>query len=170
MNAEAHPQNRRKSRAGEHLLLSTLSRSRGPTFSLCGFVLGTVFFFLVVSGLGCTPPASRQQSDDGSSLGLRKELGADGQLQAAVKKAEADLRTAESRFGPDAAETGFAVNTIGMLYKASGQYGRAKPLLERALAICEKSYGADHPNTAISYNNLALLLKTQGHYAAAEPL
>lgn len=170
MNAEAHPQNRRKSRASEHLLLSTLSRSRGPTFSLCGFVLGTIFFVLVVSGLGCAPPASQQQSDEGSIPGLRKELGAEGQLQAAVKKAEADLGTAERRFGPDAAETGFAVNTIGMLYKASGQYEKAKPLLERALAICEKSYGADHPNTAISYNNLALLLKTQGDYAAAEPL
>ena len=91
-------------------------------------------------------------------------------MQAAVKKAEADLRAAESRFGPDAEKTGFAVNAIGMLYKASGQYDKAEPLLKRALAICEKHYGADHPNTAISYNNLALLLKTQGDYAAAEPL
>lgn len=134
------------------------------------FSCAAVCLLCVMCAEGCSASPPKQHGDEEGILSLRKELGAGEQLREALRKAEADLKAAESRFGPDAGETGFAVNTLGMLCKASGQYDKAEPLLNRALAICKKTYGIDHPNTAISYNNLALLLKTQGKYAAAEPL
>jgi len=159
-----------EARVRKYVLPSARTRSPSAMRHLNGFSIVMVSFFCIVSAAGCSASPPQQQGDEDGIIGLSRDLGAEGQLQAAVKKAQADLTAVESRFGPDAEETGFAVNRLGMLYKANGQYDKAEPLLKRALAMCKKSYGRDHPNTALSYNNLALLLKTQGKYAAAEPL
>ena len=93
-----------------------------------------------------------------------------GDYATAASFAEATLTLVTSAFGPDAAETAAALNSLASSYQSLARYLEAEPLFRRAIEIGETVLGKDHPRVAASYNNLALLLEDQGKYDQAEPL
>src|SRR6516162_7977435 len=93
-----------------------------------------------------------------------------GDYATAASFAEATLALVTSAFGPDAAETAAALNSLASSYQSLARYLEAEPLFRRAIEIGETVLGKDHPRVAASYNNLALLLEDQGRYDQAEPL
>ena len=61
-------------------------------------------------------------------------------------------------------------NNLAELYKANGEYKKARPLLLKALKIWKEVWGEEHLNTATCYNNLANLYRFMGNYDEAESL
>jgi len=72
--------------------------------------------------------------------------------------------------GEDHEDYGVALNNLGELYRARGDYSAAEEYLRRALELWRKKYGETHPAYASSLNNLALLYVEKGDAAAAEQL
>ncbi len=62
------------------------------------------------------------------------------------------------------------LNSLGVLYKALGDYKAAEPLYKQASEIKKKELGENHPEYASSLENLGILYKALGDYKAAEPL
>ena len=56
------------------------------------------------------------------------------------------------------------------MYRASGRYGEASPLMKRGMAMAEQVLGPEHPALANGFNELALVYMAQGQYREAEPL
>src|SRR5262245_39970578 len=63
-----------------------------------------------------------------------------------------------------------ALNHLAVLYRVTGDYLRAEPLIMRALAIQEKALGPEHPDVAIALTTLALLYDEKGDATRALPL
>jgi len=63
-----------------------------------------------------------------------------------------------------------SVNNLAALYRSTGAYAQAEPLLRQAMEIVKKALGEHHPNYASSLNNLGLLYHEMGDYAQADPL
>jgi len=110
-------------------------------------------------------PRNAQYSQRAGELAHRM-----GDYATAAAFQETTLNLVTSAFGPDAAETAAAMNSLASPYQSLARYTEAEPLIRRAIEIAEKVFGKDHPNVAGYYNNLALLLGDQGKYHQAEPL
>jgi CHAT domain-containing protein/Tfp pilus assembly protein PilF len=63
-----------------------------------------------------------------------------------------------------------ALNVLGELNRAAGNYERAETFLRRSLALTEQQKGADDPALGAPLNNLATLYYETGDYAKALPL
>ena len=61
-------------------------------------------------------------------------------------------------------------NTLGEVYRALGQSGKAEQLHRNARSLLERTRGAKHRDVAVSLNDLALVLRDQGMLAEAEAL
>jgi CHAT domain-containing protein/tetratricopeptide (TPR) repeat protein len=72
--------------------------------------------------------------------------------------------------GPEHPDVATSLHNLAEVYKATGAYALAEPLMQRALVIREKVLGPEHPDVATSLHNLAELYKATGAYAQAEPL
>ena len=68
--------------------------------------------------------------------------------------------------GEEHPATATALNNLGFLVQAIGEYPAAFPYMEQALAI-RKDLGEDDPDTALSFNNLGILLHAIGDFATA---
>ena len=66
--------------------------------------------------------------------------------------------------------TAVSYDNLALVYKAQGEYEKAKLLYEKSLRIREKILGEEHLDTATSYNNLAGVYETQGEYEKAKLL
>ena len=89
---------------------------------------------------------------------------------ASAKLARRAVGITEKILGLDHPVVATSLNNLALLFKDTGDYAGARPLLERALAIREKALGPNHPYVASSLNSLALLFKDTGDYAGARPL
>jgi CHAT domain-containing protein len=72
--------------------------------------------------------------------------------------------------GPEHQKVAESLGNLGNLYRKTGAYARAEPLLRRALAIRKKALGQGHPKIARSLSDLAGLYSATGAYAKAEEL
>ena len=63
-----------------------------------------------------------------------------------------------------------ALNNLGDVLQAQGDFAGARALFERALRIGEATLGAEHPAVATYANNLGGVLRAQGDYAGARAL
>ena len=61
-----------------------------------------------------------------------------------------------------------SLNSLGNLYRATGEPAAAEPLYRRALAILESTRDPGHPDLAQSFNSLGLVLLAEARYAEAE--
>ena len=80
------------------------------------------------------------------------------------------LKQTEAEHGNADNEYATSLNNLAAIYRNSGRYDAAEPLLEEALSVHRRILGADHPAMATSLNNLAGLYDARGRYAEAEPL
>src|SRR5439155_693649 len=80
-----------------------------------------------------------------------------GKFNEAIPIAQGAMELSEKALGPDHPDTASALNNLGELYRATGDYAKAEPLYQRALKIYEQALGPDHPDTATLLSNLALL-------------
>src|SRR5262249_25489596 len=62
------------------------------------------------------------------------------------------------------------LNTLAMLYEATGNYGKALPLFEQARDLRRKLLTENHPDYADSLSSLALLYESMADYGKALPL
>ena len=62
------------------------------------------------------------------------------------------------------------LNNLGNIYRATGDYDRAREFHERALDIRRKTLGEEHPDVAQSLNNLATVYQNIGDYERAREL
>jgi CHAT domain-containing protein/tetratricopeptide (TPR) repeat protein len=98
------------------------------------------------------------------------KLTKEGQYASAIPIAQKAVALSENTLGPLHPVTATALNTLGKLYRITGDYAKAEPLLQRGLAIREKTLGPEHPDTANSLHNLGALFYVRGLYSKAELL
>jgi CHAT domain-containing protein/tetratricopeptide (TPR) repeat protein len=100
-----------------------------------------------------------------------------GQVGPALEKTRQALLVRErlypqSEFPQGHPELAEALNAMGVLIQALGNYGGARGYLQRALAMNEAIYPKEryprgHPDVARGLNNLGILLQNQGDYGGA---
>ncbi|MGO8944244.1 MAG: tetratricopeptide repeat protein [Syntrophobacteraceae bacterium] len=77
---------------------------------------------------------------------------------------------ARRSLGEEHPEFGSCISNLGLIYKTTGKYGLAEPLLKQSLEISRKVYGENDPDFVTSLNNLASLYSDTCRYAEAEAL
>jgi CHAT domain-containing protein/tetratricopeptide (TPR) repeat protein len=128
-------------------------------------LMGTTLLMLVAMA-----PSAAQQTDLNTIYKRIGELYDAGDYPAALAEAERYEAAVKARFGVNRADYGAALNNLGMVYEAQGNYADAEGLYKRALAIYEKARGAEHPDVAQVLNHLAIVYYDQGKYTDAEGL
>src|SRR5262249_5001055 len=73
----------------------------------------------------------------------------------------------EKVYGPEAAGTAVALQSLGNVYVKMGQPDAAEPLLRRALKIRRELIGGDHAFAASGYSDLASVSLARGDWSAA---
>ncbi|MEW5723389.1 MAG: tetratricopeptide repeat protein [Thermodesulfobacteriota bacterium] len=119
---------------------------------------------MLLIGFGCAPVAAPV------AQGNVAELYNQGRYAEAIPLAEQELAGLEKSKGRGSPEAAAAMNMLGLLYHAVGDFDRAEPLLKRALAVRQRTYGLEDHRTAETMNNLALVYEAEGDFARAEPL
>ena len=119
----------------------------------------------------------RERSEEIDAAPLSKSLGILGVLLlnkndfvAARSVFERLVAVDEKRFGPEAKETGWAINKLAQSIARTGDYAASKPHFERALEIQEKVFGLEHPEVASTLNDFGLTTHYMGEYPAARKL
>ncbi|MFI6396431.1 tetratricopeptide repeat protein [Nonomuraea sp. NPDC050540] len=112
--------------------------------------------------------------DTATTARLLNQTGAFLEDQGAISRAVACFGRAHTSFGRvlgvDHPSTLASRNNLAYAYRASGDWGRAIPLLEATLADYERVLGVDHPDTLTSRNNLAYAYRASGDRGRAIPL
>ena len=104
------------------------------------------------------------------------KLGREGKYAEAIPLAERALALAEQLDKLDLPPqmkislVPGALNVLGEMNRAAGNYERAESLFRRALALSEQQKGMDDPALGAPLNNLATLYYQTGDYAKALPL
>jgi tetratricopeptide (TPR) repeat protein len=110
--------------------------------------------------------------DEASYILLR--LGRYCYHRARYREAQIYLRDAlhhcEQKTGERHLEMAQALNSLGLLYKAQGNYTQAEEVYVRALTIREQALGTRHLLVAESLNNLGFLYTEQARYQEAKGL
>jgi len=83
-----------------------------------------------------------------------------------VAKQASDL--AQQIFGPEDIRTSDSLTSVGEIYLAQSQYGKAEKSYRQALGIAEAVHGKDSPEIAQALLNLGLVKRKQNRYAEAE--
>ncbi|MFY9555630.1 MAG: CHAT domain-containing tetratricopeptide repeat protein [Blastocatellia bacterium] len=124
-----------------------------------------------VLGLSTQGDAQNASVQDARQLISRaQELMRSDRFDEALVLAERVLGIAEKLYDPEHPEVASAIQFIGEISAAKGDYSRAEPLYKRALAIRAKRFGAEDLWVASSLHSLAKLYLNKGDYARAEPL
>ena len=114
---------------------------------------------------------ARAQADDLKALDNQaQQLFQAGKYTEAMPVAERALKLAEHQRGPNDISVGYALNTLGRIYRQNGRFVDAEKSFGRALAIKRKVLGPNHHETLASLENLAETYASEGRYAEAEPL
>jgi tetratricopeptide (TPR) repeat protein len=97
----------------------------------------------------------------------------EGKYREAEPLAARALKLLRKRLGSKNLMVVPAMNRLGLVYLAKGDFARAGPLFEEALAACEELRAAGAPpvvNTSLSQtlNNLAILNRHEGNFPRAE--
>jgi serine/threonine-protein kinase len=87
----------------------------------------------------------------------------------ALEHAEAAVRGFSAEVGPNAPETLWSRNLLGLVYWDLGRTEEAEPLLERVVADAMSRLGPEHRTTIDAVTNLGLVIRAQGRPADAEP-
>jgi tetratricopeptide (TPR) repeat protein len=93
---------------------------------------------------------------------LALTLSAQGKNSEAESVLKQGLVIDEKVLGPDNAEVGNLLNSMGTIYFFQGRYSEAEPLYLRALTIDENAFGPDHPADGVVLNNLGTLYHNWG--------
>jgi CHAT domain-containing protein len=99
-----------------------------------------------------------------------KECIKNGEYKTGIIYGEKSLKEAERLFGKNDTIYAECCNDLGSLYRKTGLYDKAEPLLKRALNIRKKVKGEDNFEYASSLNNLALLYKETNRLYDAEEM
>jgi CHAT domain-containing protein len=105
------------------------------------------------------------------ALGFMNE----GKYREAEPLAARSLELLRKRLGSKNLMVVPAMNRLGLVYMAKGDFARARPLFEEALAVCEELRVAGappviHTSLSQSLNNLAILNRYEGNFPRAEQL
>jgi CHAT domain-containing protein/tetratricopeptide (TPR) repeat protein len=93
-----------------------------------------------------------------------------GNYEEALARCIETCELARSSLGEEHPEFGSCISNLALIYKTTGKYGLAEPLLKQSLEISRKVYGENDPDFVTSLNNLATLYSDTGRYAEAETL
>lgn len=78
------------------------------------------------------------------------------------------MRIQEKALGKESQQYAISGNTLGSIYTALGEFGKAEPLLLETKATRAKLVGRKHPDYGRVLNNLGLLYYHKGNYGQAE--
>jgi CHAT domain-containing protein len=116
-------------------------------------------------------PAQRKQWAQAYALSARVvALYGRGRAREAVRLARQARDQYKAALGEKHPAYATSLNNLAMLYRAMGDYARARPLYEQARDLHKAALGEKHPLYALSLNNLAALYQDMGDYARARPL
>lgn len=99
-----------------------------------------------------------------------KECIKNGEYKTGIVYGEKSLKEAERLFGKNDTIYAECCNDLGSLYRKTGLYDKAEPLLKRALNIRKKVKGEDNFEYASSLNNLAIFYKETNRFYDAEEM
>jgi tetratricopeptide (TPR) repeat protein len=137
-------------------------------------VRGCVLIVSVLSLLANLPAVAAPGSNDVAKLLALEHkmdrLYSDRKFKEALLVAQEGLALTEQAFGPDHTQTASSAFTLGRIYKALEDYGKAEELFQRSLKINEKALNPNHRQVASELNNLAELYVAIHQYAKAEVL
>ncbi|MEW6348914.1 MAG: CHAT domain-containing protein [Thermodesulfobacteriota bacterium] len=124
---------------------------------------------MVAAMLVCSVATAKEKGWTDLNMQVAKHYFA-GDDAKALSAAQTALKAAESRFGPDHPFVASALNDLGALHKARGDYSTAEKCYSGAVAILEKA--ADAPPSAVAHpmTGLADVLLAQGKYSEAAGL
>ncbi len=126
--------------------------------------------FLLLFTIGPALSSGTTADDPSHTIKQIDELRRQGKLRAATGLAIGLVRDTEKRFGPDDPNTARVLFTLGNLYRFSGDYVQAEPLLRRALSILEKARGGHGSLLVRTLVITAMVYNSTGRHAEAEPL
>ncbi len=137
--------------------------------NLCRFI--PVMIFLIAMAILPVFSSGQETGDFQDNIDQIDRLRKQGKVNSAFDLAIKLVAECEKTFGPDHPNTARALMILGNLYRISGNYTQAEPLLRRSLAIIEKTrHGGNRGQTARLLEILAMLYNSTGRYADAEPL
>ena len=122
---------------------------------------------LVILPLFLTQTSHSQENDLKKIENLSQKVGGlykQKRFAEAIPLAEEILAVLRKELGPEHPETAQALNNLGELYRAVGDYSKAEMLFKEALSIGEKTLGPEHPGVAIILKNMAGLYKSIGYH------
>ncbi|MCU0461009.1 MAG: CHAT domain-containing protein [Bacteroidales bacterium] len=122
---------------------------------------------LIITGFAFGPLFS--QTFEELSLKVSESF-SKGDITGAVELAGKAILQAEKESGREHHNYIEATGILGLLYKQTGQYDKAEPLLKEALEIARKIPGTDQADFATALNNLAAFYFDTGIYDKAETL
>ncbi|MGA2401542.1 MAG: tetratricopeptide repeat protein [Syntrophobacteraceae bacterium] len=93
-----------------------------------------------------------------------------GNYEEALAHCIETCEVARRELGEEHPEFGSCISNLALLYKMTGRYSLAEPLLKQSLEISRKVYGENDPDFVTSLNNLANFYSDTGSYAEAETL
>ncbi len=93
-----------------------------------------------------------------------------GKYDEALRHGLMTCEHARRYVGEEHVEFESCLNNLALIYKATGQYSQAEPLLKQSLEISRKTLGENDPDFVIGLNNLANLYADMGRYNEAEAL
>ena len=133
---------------------------------------------IVVLAVGASNNGNAADEQDKKAIAEAKELDKKanelfdaGNYDEALPLAQKSLEIKEKELGKGHPEVAVSLNSLAMIYHATGKYGDAELLYKRALDIREKTADNKHPeDVAESLNNLAALYRAKARYSEAEPL
>jgi len=93
-----------------------------------------------------------------------------GHYEGAETMARAALALHRRLFGPEAGETGSALNDLGIALWKQRKLAEAEAAYEESLAIRRKQFGNEHADVAATLNNLGAVYRRQKKLAESEGL
>ncbi|HLL53000.1 MAG TPA: CHAT domain-containing tetratricopeptide repeat protein [Myxococcaceae bacterium] len=135
------------------------------------FVRGLLLILLNAACATVPPSGDPRLLEARRAFDEARQLQKEGRYSPAVPPAERALALTEGALGKsDPLELARRLDLLGTLYRQTGDFARAGPLLERALVLREATLGPRHPEVARSLHSLAHLFRDVGGYNKAEAL
>jgi CHAT domain-containing protein/tetratricopeptide (TPR) repeat protein len=114
--------------------------------------------------------SATQQEDIGALIKKAQSFYGNSNFSAAAEIWEKVIQQSVGFLGKEHPAVAEAINNLGLVYLAQGDYSKAEKLLIRSLVISEKALGASHLNVAATLSSLGRVYKMQGDFSRAEQL
>ncbi len=111
---------------------------------------------------------AEKQGDVALQAQILNDRGDLARLNGRFPEAEALLERSRQLAAPGSSDRAAALHNLALVYKMTGRYAEAVPLLRQALAIWQDSPGQFQPQIIAAWNSLAELRVNQEHYREAE--